>query len=165
MLEVSNPIVASQSWFVAQTGGSSTGELFGAQPGTAAPGGSGNPASAAPSGSPSGGGGSSMLLIMAVPLLFLIIMSFTMNKKEKKKRASLMESLKRHDRVLTIGGIIGTVTDIRDDEVVLRVDDNTKAKITFSRASIQQIIRGGDGGGAAAELSLESKSKVEKAGV
>lgn len=155
------------NWLVAQNG-SSTGELFGAQPGPSAPTNTGsstgnaNPATTQPATTPSGPG-QSMMLIMAVPLLFLIVMSFMMNKKEKKKRQSLMDSVKRNDRVLTVGGIIGTVVEIRDDVIVLRIDENTKTKVEFSKASIQQVIRSADGGGG--EPTIETKSKAEKASV
>lgn len=159
----SNPI--SFSWLVAQSG-SSTGELFGAQPAPSAPGATGTSGTAPAQGvAPAGGGssgGQSMMLIMAVPLIFLILMTFMMNKKEKKKRQSLMDAVKRNDRVLTIGGIIGTVVEIRDDVIVLRIDENTKTKVEFSKASIQQVVRSADGG---PEATVETKSKSERASV
>ena len=164
-LAPSSPI--HMTWLIAQTG-SSTGEMFGSP---AAPSASGTPGTstapatgtAPPTAPPSGP--SSIMLIMGVPLLFLVLMSFWMNKKEKKKRQSLMEAVKRNDRVLTVGGIIGTVVEIRDDEIVLRVDDNTKTKIAFSKASVQQVIRSSEGGGGNADATIETKSKAEKASV
>jgi preprotein translocase subunit YajC len=46
-------------------------------------------------------------------------------RKEKKKRAALMASLKKHDKVQTVGGIIGTVVELTAEEVVLRVDETS----------------------------------------
>ncbi|MBC7771598.1 MAG: preprotein translocase subunit YajC [Pyrinomonadaceae bacterium] len=163
MTELAHSFPTHMTWLLAQSG-SSTGEMFGTQPGTSASGTSGTaPASGTtpPAGAP--GGGSSMMLVLAVPLLFLVFMSFWMNKKEKKKRQALMDAVKRNDRVLTIGGIIGTVVELRDDVIVLRIDDNTKTKVEFSRASIQQVIRPSEGGNP--DATIETKSKSEKATV
>ncbi len=46
----------------------------------------------------------------------------------------MVQTLKKNDKVRTIGGIIGTVVDIKDDEITLKVDEsnNTKIKIAVS---------------------------------
>lgn len=111
-----------------------------------------------------GGGDFTFLILMFGLLLFLIIMSVMGSRKEKKKRAELMGNLSNNDRVQTIGGMIGTVVEIRDEEVVLRVDENSNTRIRFSKTAIQQIIRKADGSkpgqsGAQAEAKPE-KSKV-----
>lgn len=62
------------------------------------------------------------------------------NLQERKKAQALRDSVKKNDKVITIGGIIGTVTNISSDgqEVTLRVDDNTKIKML--RSSIQTVV-------------------------
>ncbi|MBK8271172.1 MAG: preprotein translocase subunit YajC [Planctomycetes bacterium] len=83
----------------------------------------------------------------AFPLPLLIgmfaIMYFLMirpQSKERKKREALLSALKKNDRVITIGGIVGTVTAVRDDEVTLKVDESSNTKITFSKAAIQKVL-------------------------
>ncbi len=46
----------------------------------------------------------------------------------------------KNDRVLTIGGVIGTVLSVKDSEVVLKVDESTNTKMTFVKTAIQKII-------------------------
>ncbi|MDG2390064.1 MAG: preprotein translocase subunit YajC [Planctomycetaceae bacterium] len=60
--------------------------------------------------------------------------------QERKKADKLRDSVKKNDKVVTIGGIIGTVTNISADgtEVTLRVDDNTKLKML--RSSVQSVV-------------------------
>ena len=60
--------------------------------------------------------------------------------KERKKAEELRNSIKKNDKVVSIGGIIGTVTNISADgkEVTLRVDDNAKLKML--RSSIQTVL-------------------------
>ena len=48
----------------------------------------------------------------------------------------MIQSLDKNDRVRTIGGIIGTVIDVKDDEVVLKVDESNNTKIRVSASSI-----------------------------
>lgn len=86
-------------------------------------------------------GGSSMLLVMFAVLALMLVMSAFTGNKEKKKRAAMLASIGRNDRVQTIGGVIGTVVEMRDDEMVLRVDDSNNTRITFSRSSVQGVLK------------------------
>lgn len=60
--------------------------------------------------------------------------------KERKNAQSLRDTLKKNDKIITIGGIIGTVTNLSSDgsEVTIRVDDNAKLKVL--RSSIQTVV-------------------------
>jgi preprotein translocase subunit YajC len=60
--------------------------------------------------------------------------------QERKKAQSLRDSVKKNDKVVTIGGIIGTVTNLSSDgrEVTIRIDDNAKMKML--RSSIQTVL-------------------------
>lgn len=60
--------------------------------------------------------------------------------RERKKAQSLRDTLKKNDKIITIGGIIGTVTNLSSDgsEVTIRVDDNAKLKVL--RSSIQTVV-------------------------
>lgn len=75
------------------------------------------------------------MLIMFVVLFYFIVMR--PQQKEQRRRQELLEALKKNDKVLTIGGIIGTIVDFSSDghRVTLRVDDGTRIK--FTRSSIQ----------------------------
>jgi len=75
-----------------------------------------------------------MLMMFAVLFYFIVMRP---QQREKKKREELLGQLKKNDKVLTVGGIIGTVADLSNDglRVTLRVDDGTRIK--FTRSSIQ----------------------------
>ncbi len=102
-----------------------------------APGTTGAPVGSQPSASPFGG---IMLPLFAVLAVFIILNVFTSRKQDKKRR-ELLGAIKKYDKVVTIGGIIGTVVELRDDEVVLKVDDHSSTKIRFTRAAIQSVLR------------------------
>jgi preprotein translocase subunit YajC len=58
-------------------------------------------------------------------------------KKEQKKRSDMLGSLKKGDRVVTIGGMHGTITAFSDDTVTLKVAE--KLEIEFNRSAISQV--------------------------
>lgn len=79
------------------------------------------------------------LLIIVVMYLFL----FRGPKKKQQEHQKMVASLKKNDRVRTIGGIFGTVLDVRDDEIVLKVDESTNAKIRVVPSAIAIVLTNG----------------------
>lgn len=129
-----------------------------------APGGAGGAGGAKPQ--PQGLG--PIIWLLPLVLLFFIIMSGSSQRKEKKRMQGLLSNLKKQDRVLTIGGLIGTVVELRDDEVVLKVDENANTRVRFTKSSIQQVLRPADAappaGGAEPKVEVRA-GKGEKAAV
>ena len=74
-------------------------------------------------------------------LLFYLLILRPQKRKEKSMR-SMIDDLKEKDRVVTIGGIHGIVTNVqRDQEVVtLRVDESTGAKIRVGISAIARVV-------------------------
>ncbi len=75
------------------------------------------------------------LIVIFIGLGYFIV--FRPQQREKARRRELLGALKKNDRVVTIGGIIGTIANISQDgdEVTIKVDDNTRIRIL--RSSIQ----------------------------
>ncbi len=107
----------------------------------------------APAGSKEGGGlggMAPMLLTIALMIGVLWLLVFRPQRRREGQRQQMLNQIKKSDHVVTVGGIHGVVTQIRGDEVVLKVDESTNVKITFSRAAIARVIdksaEGGEGG-------------------
>lgn len=128
---------------------SQTGEM------TAAEGADGGANSPPPPASPFG----SNMLLFGMLFFFglLIITSMRQGRKEKRRKAELLSSIARHDKVQTVGGIIGTVAEMTDDEIVLRVDESTNSRVRVTRNSIQQVLKKGRG----SSIETEAKPEVE----
>ena len=142
----------------APTGGGATGGA--GQTGTVQPGGGGG----APLGPGGQNPGSSFMLILFLGVGFLFLMTFMTSRREKKKRTELMNSLKKGDEVLTIGGVIGTIAELREGEVVLRVDVNSNSKIRVVRSAIQQNLSSGSGSaGGTPQVEVKAKSDARDA--
>jgi preprotein translocase subunit YajC len=82
-------------------------------------------------------------MLFFVILGFLVLMIFSSSrtkKKEEKQRNDMLKGMKRGDKVLTIGGILGTLVDVRDTEVIVKVDEGSNTKIKFSREAIKRVV-------------------------
>lgn len=84
-----------------------------------------------------------MFMILIAVLGFMIVMSMMTGRRERKKREQMLSSIARHDRVQTVGGVIGTVVEVRDDEIVLKVDESTNTRIHFARSAVQNVLKKG----------------------
>ena len=107
-----------------------------------APGGTADPGTGGGGGGGGAGvfGGSGFLFIMLAFLVLMIVMSMSGQRREKKKREAVLSSIKKHDKVQTVGGVIGAIVDVKPDTVVLKVDESSNTRITFSRSAIQQVL-------------------------
>lgn len=79
----------------------------------------------------------SPLILLAVLFSLFYFVILRPQSRERKKRKETLGGLKKNDRVVSIGGIIGTVADMSPDgdRVTLKVDDNTRIKML--RSAIQ----------------------------
>jgi preprotein translocase subunit YajC len=87
-----------------------------------------------------------LLPLMAVVIIFFLFSSSRAKKSEQAARDDMLKNLKRGDRVLTAGGIYATVVDVRDADVVLKVDEGTNTKIKFSRDAVKRVVTDEDSG-------------------
>lgn len=82
-----------------------------------------------------------MFLLLLLVLVFMIVTTMMSSRREKRRVAEMISSLKRGDRVQTLAGMIGTVQEVRDDSIVLRVDDTTGTKIHFAKTAVQHVLK------------------------
>lgn len=78
----------------------------------------------------------SWLWIYIALMLVMVFVFFRGPQKQKKERKKMVQSLQKNDRVQTIGGIFGTVVDIKGDEITLKVDESNNTKIKIASSAI-----------------------------
>lgn len=106
------------------------------------------PETAGAAGAQGGGAGSLITTFITfglVILVFYFLMIRPQNKKQKEAQ-KMLDNLKKGDKVVTIGGIRGNVISVKEQTVVVKVDENVK--IEFSKSAIASV--------------LESKERDEK---
>ncbi|MSO21206.1 MAG: preprotein translocase subunit YajC [Acidobacteria bacterium] len=74
---------------------------------------------------------------IAILLVFYFLL-FLPNQKRQKKLAELLANLKNGDRVVTVGGVHGTIVGLRDEYVVLRVPPDA-VKLEVQRGAITAL--------------------------
>ncbi len=89
---------------------------------------------------PAGGGGTimswlPMMLVMFAIVYFLMIRP---EQKKQKDRRAMMEGIKKGDKVLSIGGIYGTVTTIKGNNLMVKIGDNTTVEMT--KAAVSSVV-------------------------
>jgi len=90
------------------------------------------------------GGGMSLLIGLGLMIGVFYFVLIRGNRKQQKSRKQLIENLSKNDKVMTIGGILGTVVSVRESEVVVKVDESNNTKMIFLKKAIQQVITEGD---------------------
>lgn len=87
-------------------------------------------------------GGMSMLMMLGLMFLAFYFLLIAPQRKKQKEHEKMISNLQSGDEIVSIGGICGTITNIKDKTFVVRVSDNTK--IEFLKSAIQSKISGGN---------------------
>ena len=81
-----------------------------------------------------------IMMFVCVGLVFYLLI-LRPESRRRKERESTLNALKTKDKVVTIGGLLGTVINVDKDEVTLLVDPNKDIKLKFRRSAIESIMR------------------------
>jgi preprotein translocase subunit YajC len=80
--------------------------------------------------------------VLILGVIFIFTSSGRATRQQEKRHQQLLAGLKRGDRVQTIGGILGSVVETRENEVVIKVDEGTNTKIRVVRDAIKKVSSG-----------------------
>ncbi len=86
------------------------------------------------SNNPSGGAqGGPSLLVSFVPILLIFVIFYLLlilpQQKKQKQHQSMLNSLTKGDRIVTTGGMYGTVADVKDNMIVLKISEDVKVEL------------------------------------
>ena len=90
------------------------------------------------------------LLITYFPMVLIVVAAWFLlyrpERERMRKQRELLNNIKKNDRVITASGIIGTVSSVdrEQDRVVLKVDESSNTKITFTLASVNRVLTDSD---------------------
>jgi preprotein translocase subunit YajC len=76
-----------------------------------------------------------IMFLMVGGVVFLFWMSSSKQRKQRKKQQQMLASLKKGDKVVSIGGICGKISELGEEEVVVKIDGDMK--MTFLRSAIR----------------------------
>lgn len=96
------------------------------------------PAQGAPTGPVGPGMGMWLFLIVFFAIFYFLIMR--PNQKREKERRDMLSALSKGDRVVTTGGIFGTIIGLNEKTAVLKVSDEPAVKMEVLRGAISQVV-------------------------
>lgn len=80
-------------------------------------------------------------IVMFAGLFFVMYMLlFRGPKKKQKEHKKMVASIQKNARVRTIGGILGTVINVKDDEITVKIDESNNTKITVIPSAIAAVL-------------------------
>jgi preprotein translocase subunit YajC len=87
------------------------------------------------------GGGNPLMQLL--PFVFIIAIFYFLiirpQNKKRKETEKMLSALKKGDKVVTIGGLHGTIQSVKETTVILKADDNVK--LEFLRSAISNVVQ------------------------
>jgi preprotein translocase subunit YajC len=77
-----------------------------------------------------------LMVIMFAVMYFLIIRP---QKQKEKKRLEMITNVRKQDRIVTAGGVHGVVVTVKENDVIIRVDDAKDVKIKVDKSAITSV--------------------------
>lgn len=80
-----------------------------------------------------------MLFPFAMMFLIFYLLVFRPQSQMRKTHEQMLKQLKKHDEVVTTGGIFGTVMNVKADTVTLRVDENVRLEV--EKSAVTRLVK------------------------
>ena len=75
------------------------------------------------------------IAILGVMMLIMILPG----RQHAKKRRQMLAGMNKNDRILTRGGIIGVVVEVREHEIIVKVDESNNTRLHVAKQAIQHV--------------------------
>lgn len=102
----------------------------------------------------SGTGGYSMPILLGGMIVLMYLFILRPQSKQRKEHQQMLDALKKGDKIVTIGGIYGIVTNVKDKIVIVKIAENVK--IEMLRSGIAQVVSSKD------EVKEENPQQLEQ---
>lgn len=80
-----------------------------------------------------------MMFPFAIMFLIFYLLVFRPQAQARKAHEQLLKNLKKNDEVVTAGGVLGTVVNVKTQTVVIRVDDNVRLEV--EKTAITKVVQ------------------------
>jgi len=80
-----------------------------------------------------------LLPLLLVGVILMWILAGRKSRKADKQRRNMLSDLKKGDKVTSIGGIVGTATDVREHDVTVKVDETSNTRLKLARWAIRSV--------------------------
>ena len=108
-----------------------------------------------------GGMGSTVIMMVAMLAIFYFMLIRPENKR-KKEAEQMRSSVRKGDKITTIGGIIGTVVDVKENNIVIETSAD-QVRVEFAKWAISSNETAAENAKAEAKKAEEAKAKAKAA--
>jgi preprotein translocase subunit YajC len=102
----------------------------------------GAPPQSGEGGAPQGGGGAQMFLLLGGFFVIFYFLMLRPQKKQQRERQSMLDNIKKGDRIQTSGGLLGVVTAVDKSELTIRIAPEVRVKI--ARSAVAGVLKSGE---------------------
>ncbi len=85
------------------------------------------------------GGGMAMPIVLLVGLAGMFWWSGRSRRKRESQRQEMLSNLRKGDKFTSIGGVVGTIVEVREDEVIVKVDETNNVRMRFARWAVRGV--------------------------
>jgi preprotein translocase subunit YajC len=91
------------------------------------------------------GGGSILGMLIPFALIFVLFyfLMIRPQQRKEKERVAMINNVQKNDHVITSGGFYGVVTNVKDTEVQIRIDDESDVKVRLAKSAIIGVVKKG----------------------
>ena len=100
-----------------------------------------------------------LIMFGAVILIFYVLIIRPQKKRDKEAK-DMLAAIKKGDKIVTIGGIRGTVAIVKESTIIVKVDDNTR--IEFSKSAISAVLNKKEESSSEKPAKKDKEEKIEK---
>lgn len=111
---------------------------------------------------PAGAGMGSTIIMLVLMLAIFYFMLIRPENKRKKEAEQMRNSVKKGDQITTIGGIIGTVVDVKENNIVIETSAD-QVRVEFAKWAISSNETAAEAARAEAKKAQEAKAKAKAA--
>ena len=108
------------------------------------------------------GGGMSMIVMLIAMIAVFYFMMIRPENKRKKEAEAMRSALKVGDKITTIGGVVGTVVDVKDDKFVIETSAD-RVRVEFAKWALSTNETGAERAKEEAKKAEEAKAKAKAA--
>jgi len=94
----------------------------------------GDPEGAAP------GGNYQFIVILVGMFVIFYFLLIRPQQKEQKRRKQMLSAVKKHDKIITTGGIHGVVVAVGESDITIKIDESNNVRVKFLRSAIATIL-------------------------
>ena len=87
----------------------------------------------------------SFVILLPTMILLFYVLILRPQRKQEANRKAMIAAIKKNDRVLTNGGLLGVVTNVKDDEITIRIDEARDVKVRISSNFIAAVVNKEEG--------------------